>query len=158
MFQTAVLFMIGLVSLPAWGQGKAPAVTLPGARQKYVGKKIVITGPLQSPGPALLSFYVNWRLAKLGTDGRYRRVSADNSSHLAFGYERHQANIIAIQLSDDQQKGPWTDILGKRHEEHSVSYDFVVKFDDNVIAMATSSLDNPPGEVQVVVPPTQKQE
>ena len=66
----------------------------------------------------------------------------------------NDGSIVNIQLSEKQPKGPWTDIFGKRHDasESCRSFDFIVRFDDGVIAMCTSPLDSVTGDFEVVAP------
>ena len=148
----AVAGLMLCVSAWAGSQSKPPATSLTSARQKYLGKAITIKGPLESFHPGLLALYVNWHFAKRGADGRYRPVSRTDAARLPFGYERDQATIIAIQRSDDQPKGPWIDVLGNRHEasELGTYFDFVVRFDDGVIAMCTSSAERTTGNFEVI--------
>jgi hypothetical protein len=143
LIQVAALFLAGFVLFmpaSACGQSRPSASTLAKARQMYVGKKVAITGPHESSSPGLLALYKNWRSAKLGADGRYHPVSEEGWSHLPFGYERHQATIIAVQVSDQQHK----------EKGYGVAYDFIVQFDDKAIAMCTSPLDIAAGDFTVV--------
>jgi hypothetical protein len=151
-----VLFMTGVLlclTPSGWSQSKPPTPTLTSARQKYLGAKVTIKGPLES-SPGLLALYINWRVAKQDTHGRYHAVSPVYSARLPYGYERHQSTIIAVQLSDDQPKGPWIDVLGNRHEANEIgpNFDFLVRFDDGVIGVCTSSLESPGGNFDVVTP------
>lgn len=148
------------LSVASGSQGKPPTPTLADARQKYLGVKVTITGPLVAPSAGLLRIYVNWCRAKKGAHGRYEPESTADWSRLGFGAERSPATIIAIQLSSKQPKGPWVDFLGNRHEtyEFGPDFDFIVRFDeDGAMAMCTSSLPTASSNFKVVGKPgTQK--
>lgn len=144
-----LMVLVGLVlsnSASGWAQSKSSTPTVENARQRYLGKNVSIIGPHESSSPGLLALYINWRSAERGDDGRYRPQSAENWRRLPFGYERHAGSIIAVQLSDKQPKGPWT----HDEKENGPSFDFIVRFDDGVIAMCTSPLDLATSNFQVV--------
>jgi len=138
--------MLGLVfclPTPDRSQAQAPPPTVATTRQKYLGKKVRIKGPLLKPSAGLLNYYVNWVDAKRDAHGRYRPVSDADWAHLSYGAERRLATINAIQRSDIQPKDPWVDIFGDRHpaSELGPSFDFIVRFDDDgQLAMCTCSL------------------
>jgi hypothetical protein len=135
-------FLTGvLLGLPASGlsQSKPPAATLATARHEYLGASVKIKGPLESSSPGLVALYMNWRIAKKDPRGRYHAVSPISVARIPYGYERHQASIIAVQWSDMQGKsGP--------------IFDYVVKFDDGVIVVCTSSLESAKFNFEVIKP------
>jgi hypothetical protein len=135
LFIAAVLLSIATSGL---SQGKPSTPPLVSARQKYLGAKVRIKGPLESASPGLLAMYINWRVAKKDPHGRYHGVTPVDSARLPYGYERHQATIIAVQLSDAHELGP--------------NFDFVVRFDDGVIGICTCSLKTVNGNFAVVAP------
>jgi hypothetical protein len=123
-----------------WCQSKSPSATLAAARHKYVGAQVKIKGPLESASPGLLATYINWRVAKRGPGGRYHAVSPIAEARLPYGYERHQGSIIAVQLSEDQSQDG----------EPGPKLNFVVKFDDGVVAVCTCALTNIDGNFTVI--------
>jgi hypothetical protein len=147
-----MLAIVWFWSAPGQSQTKSEssAPTLASARQKYLGKKVNITGPLLPPPPGQLARYVNWTFAKRGARGRY--VEEGSWASVPYGYERKLGTIIAIQLSERQQNGPWTDIFGKRHEANEMgpSFDFIVEFEPGVFAMTGSWLDTATGNFRLV--------
>ncbi len=123
-----------------WCQSKSPATTLAAARHKYVGAQVKIKGPLESASPGLLATYINWRVAKKGPQGRYFAVTPIVEARLPYGYERHEGSIIAVQLSNDQSQDG----------EPGPKLNFVVKFDDQVVAVCTCALTNVDGNFTVI--------
>jgi hypothetical protein len=152
-----------LWSWPAPGQNrtktetKSSAPTLATACQKYLGKKVNIIGPLEPPPAGLQARYVNWRFVKRGARGRY--VEEGSWASVPYGYEQKLAAIIAIQLSERQRNGPWTDILGNRHEANEMgpSFDFVVEFEHGVFAMTSSWLETATANFRLVQGPATSQ-
>jgi hypothetical protein len=138
LYASLIMISVLVSSISVWAQSKSPTSALENARQRYLGKSVRIMGPHESSSPGLLAQYMNWRSAKRGADGRYRQQSAETWARLPFGYERHGGSIIAVQLSEKQPKGS--------------SFDFVVRFDDGVIAMCTSPLELAAGDFKVVAP------
>jgi hypothetical protein len=138
-----------------WCQAKSPSATLAASRHKYVGAQVTIKGPLESASQDQLATYINWRVAKRGPGGRYHAVSPIAEARLPFGYERHGGSIIAVQLSDNQSKEPWMDPQDKTHAAgaQDPNLDFVVKFDDQVVAVCTCPLTAVDGNFSVVHSP-----
>ena len=126
-----------------WCQSKSPSATLVAARHKYVGAQVKIKGPLESSSPGLLATYINWRVAKRGPGGRYHAVSPIMEARLPYGYERHGGSILAVQISDNQVDAHDAGAPGP-------SLDFVVKFDDQVVAVCTCPLTAVDGNFIVV--------
>jgi hypothetical protein len=129
----------------------SPSAALAAARTKYFGAKVKIDGPLESASPGQLATYINWRMAKKDLQGRYRAVTPVMQSRLTEGYERRIGTVIAIQVSDRSSSGPFP----APHEETDLGprLNFLVKFDNGVIALCTCPLKSVDGNFSVVSPP-----
>jgi len=138
----SLLSMIcALALLPTIGAAQQPE-TLGTVRQKYLNQKVVLIGHVSAilhdqAGQPVVS---GWNL---GTEaaGRY---SADMKGYLPATFKGQTATVIAIQLHDLQKQGK-VNALGESISEDDIVnpyIDFVVRFDNDIIAMTLTFPSN----------------
>ena len=155
---SAIRLLLGLfvVISPSLAQTTAQPPTLADVRAKYLGAQVHISGMLVPPSAGRLYHYGNWRWAKKRPNGRYVPETETAWGLLGYGYERHPATVIAIQLSAKQDDKPWVDMLGNHHPagELGPDFDFIVRFDgeNGGTAMCTSHLETVDFDLAVVSP------